>query len=299
VVIKEARFRAELVPWVAGQAKEFLLTFDNRKRRVHWRLWINLVLFVLACLGALIVAYFGLTRGIAAWTAKSMPISTETKWGGYMAQAFISHANVRTQGAAVTACDQILNRLTNALGASCEYTFTLHVIDQPTVNALALPGGHIIIFTGLLKEADTAEEVAGVIAHELMHVLKRHALKRIVSTLGTRLMLLSFFGQTDMSSIAIGAGQLLSLSYNRDQESEADGEGLLLLERAQIRREDLANFFEKLDKQDKLKMPQIVSTHPANPARIRAIREKSTNISHPASKPLIIDWTEVRRSLEK
>jgi beta-barrel assembly-enhancing protease len=297
VATQEARFRAELVPFMVGEAKEFLLAFDTRKRSVHRRLWINLVICGLVCLGVLVAGYFGLTRGIAAWTAKSMPISTESKWGGYLAQVFLAKEKVLIQGAAVTAGDQILNRLTNALGVATGYTFTLYVVDQPTVNAMALPGGHIVVFTGLLKAADTAEEVAGVIAHELQHVIKRHVVKRMVTTLGTRVLLLSFFGQTDLSSIAVGAGQLLSLSYNRDQEREADREGLLLLDRAKIPTDGLATFFEKLEKQEKLRMPQILSTHPANPARIQAIKETMAGAAHPPPQPLAINWAEVRRSL--
>ncbi|MBH0208142.1 MAG: M48 family metallopeptidase [Nitrospira sp.] len=64
------------------------------------------------------------------------------------------------------------------------YTFNITVVKSDVVNAFALPGGYIVVFTGLMKKAENAEEVAGVLAHELNHVLQRHGLERIVKQLG-------------------------------------------------------------------------------------------------------------------
>ena len=64
------------------------------------------------------------------------------------------------------------------------YKFEVTVVKSDVVNAFALPGGYVVVFTGLMKKAETGEEVAGVLGHELNHVLQRHGMERIVKNLG-------------------------------------------------------------------------------------------------------------------
>src|SRR5690606_14757662 len=129
------------------------------------------------------------------------------------------------------------------------FEFRFRVVDDPSVNAFALPGGFVTVQRGLLEAAETGEEVAGVLAHEIQHALLRHGTRRMLRQLGARSLLWLVTGGSDIHVLARSAGYLAELDYDRDQESEADREGLRLLVRSGIDPRGLATFFERLEGQ--------------------------------------------------
>jgi predicted Zn-dependent protease len=127
--------------------------------------------------------------------------------------------------------------------------------------------------------------------------MKRHVIKRIVSSLGWRAAAAILLGGSDLSSVAVGAGELLELSYGRDQELEADREGVRLMAQAGLPPEALASFFEKLRAKEAIRMPELISTHPGTDKRIAKLRELAGEAAPGVTRDLEIDWVEVRRSL--
>ena len=110
------------------------------------------------------------------------------------------------------------------------------VVKSDIVNAFALPGGYVVVFTGLMKKAESGEEVAGVLSHELNHVLQRHGLERLVKSLGLMTVTAIVFGNQQglvgmMKQLGV---ELFTLKFGREQETEADLTGLQLLQRAKI-----------------------------------------------------------------
>lgn len=152
------------------------------------------------------------------------------------------------------------------------FEFHFRVTDDPSVNAFALPGGFVTVQRGLLEAAETGEEVAGVLAHEIQHALLRHGTRRMLRQLGARSLLWLVTGGSDLHTLARSAGYLAELDYDRDQESEADREGLELLVRAGIDPRGLATFFERLEGESAAP-PELLSTHPDPGNRARAVRE--------------------------
>jgi predicted Zn-dependent protease len=165
------------------------------------------------------------------------------------------------------ALDELTGRLSQA--AASPYQFRISVMDLDVPNAFALPGGRIVVFRGLIDFAESADEVAGVLAHEMGHVTYRHGTEGIVKSLG----LAFFFGVMlgDLGSGAIGlAGEtLVSTAYSRDAETEADGAALELLGRAGLRAEGVAEFFARLQETygDMPAALALLSTHPTNESR--------------------------------
>src|SRR5207237_8367104 len=107
------------------------------------------------------------------------------------------------------------------------------VIRRSEANAIALPGGHIYVFQGLVEKSEATDELAGVIAHEIGHVAHRDGTRSILQSAGLSFlfgMLLGDFGGG--SRIVIGARAVLQSSYSRDVESAADGYGVELRSRA-------------------------------------------------------------------
>ena len=108
--------------------------------------------------------------------------------------------------------------------------FDVEIIVAPAkeVNALAIPGGILMINTGFLLQAELAEEVMGVLAHELGHIEKRHNVKSLVSGLGIAAgaLALSLFVGADISEWVVRGSNLINLKYTRDNEREADERGI-------------------------------------------------------------------------
>jgi predicted Zn-dependent protease len=146
-----------------------------------------------------------------------------------------------------------------ALGPT-PFQFQLMVAKADDVNAFALPGGYVVVNRGLLKEAESGDEVAAVLAHELSHVTLRHSTKRLAGSLGASAALALIFGMVDIGAPAFTVAHLSGLHYERDQEAEADQQGLGLLLGAGISPMGMATFFERIS--HSARPPEIISTHP-------------------------------------
>lgn len=180
------------------------------------------------------------------------------------------------------------------------YTFRLAIIDKPILNALALPGGHIIIFRGLLESTETPEELTGVLAHEIQHVLQRHGMRLLVQNMTLGLIIGALTGDVSgiMTFVLEGAHVLQTLSYSRSAEEEADREGMALLLAAKINPDGMVSFFEYLKEQhggnDRDPMWRYLSTHPtagnrAEKLRVQAnAREQSSHSLFPLD-----DWQQI------
>jgi len=144
-------------------------------------------------------------------------------------------------------------------------TFTFKVVDDPaTVNAFAMPGGYIYIYSGLLLKAESEAEVIGVLGHEVAHVTQRHVAERLVAAYGLQTVTDMAIGKNpgQLSQIAAGlAANGYLLKYGRDQERESDRVGLSYVLRAGYNPQGMVSFFEKLAAGGP-RPPVILSSHP-------------------------------------
>jgi len=148
------------------------------------------------------------------------------------------------------------------------------VIDDPnTVNAFATPGGRIYVYTGLLLAADNEAEVAGVLGHEMGHVVARHSARQLVATYGLDAVAKMAMGENagDVARVTSAlAGKGALLAYGRDMELEADEYGARYADAAGLDPRGLIDFFQKLQAKAGAQPGFMVwlSTHPANQERI-------------------------------
>ncbi len=216
--------------------------------------------------------------GLARVATKAMPVSWDVALGEQMLDQVVliftkldgkDEVSFCEGAAGRRALDDLTGRLSRA--ADSPYQFRIWVLDLDMPNAFALPGGQIVVFRGLIDFAESPDEVAGVLAHEMGHVTYRHGTEGIVKSLG----LAFFFGVMlgDLGSGAIGlAGEaLVSASYSRDAETEADSAALELLDRAGLKAEGVADFFARLEKTygDMPASLALLSTHPTNVSRAK------------------------------
>jgi predicted Zn-dependent protease len=163
-----------------------------------------------------------------------------------------------------------------------EYHFK--VIDTPEVNAFALPGGFVYVNRGLIEKAGNESELAGVLAHEIGHVVGRHSVEQVkraqLTGLGLGVLDMILGGRGTAASIANMASQMVAsgafMKYSRDAEREADRLGARNLYDAGFDPRGMVTFFQKLDAMRK-REPNVIeaffSTHPSPDERVKNVSD--------------------------
>lgn len=226
----------------------------------------------LAMWAALAVAVLGGLYGFApqlsAPLAKSFPRAWEERLGTYVVDALTSEKPTCTGAEGVLA----LQKLVQILGASSYVS--AKVIKENELNAFAAPGGKIVLFSKLVETAETPEELAGVLAHEMGHVEERHPTQGLVRGVGLNLVFTMLFGGAGNSSTTASiAGTLLQLKYSRAFEREADSIAVQKLRHANIDNRGIVTFFARLQAEHMglEGLLSYISSHPANSERMKAV----------------------------
>ncbi len=209
---------------------------------------------------------------VAAAAARLVPISLEEQIGQAVAESMAPASQRCTDPAQA----QALERLAAALAAGAPesgYKFQMVVADDPMVNAFAAPGGHLVIFRGLLQKAKGPEELAGVLAHEMQHVLQRHTTKAIFRDLTLYALLAVIVGDTGglLLNAAATAG---ALRFQRADEESADRAGMKMIQQARIDAQGMIRMFSAMEAESE-RTPGVIrylSTHPEMPARVEALK---------------------------
>jgi Zn-dependent protease with chaperone function len=266
-----------------------------RRRRVA-------LVAVLASLGTLAVAaamYVWGIPGLADVAATRVPVAWEVALG---------EATMNELAPAATRCqdperqrriDELVGVLLRA-APGARYPFRVIVVDHPMVNAFATPGGSIAVLRGLLDRTDNAEELAGVLAHEIQHVLHRDATRAILRQASTAVLVAALLG--DVSGvIAFGVQSAQTLGdfrYSREAERAADRDGLVMLQRAGVDPAGLLAFFRAMEKLEGTQpaLARYVSTHPGATERLQALAAATAAAPRPTTRLLPdYDWADIKK----
>ena len=192
------------------------------------------------------------------------------------------------------------------------YDLKVYILPVEQVNALALPGGPIVIFEGLIDKAESPEELAGVLAHEIQHILLRHSTRGILRNLAKSMLVTLFLGDVNsvMEGIVQLAGQLETLGLSREMEAEADQKGMELILAANIDPHGMIRIFKKLMQEDfsQKKLPKgkpvseendlssYFSTHPSSQNRLARLEKQMRSHENRIWTPLFpnLDWNEIK-----
>lgn len=246
--------------------------------------------------GLLLALWFG-SDALVEMVVARIPVEWEQKIGESAQKEFLAGQTVTHEGAAVAAVQEITSRLTDRLQDN-PYKFQVTVVKSDVVNAFALPGGYVVVFTGLLAKAESPEEVAGVLGHELNHVLQRHGLERIVKTLGLVAVVTILVGdQQGLIGLAKELGlELVAMKFGREQETEADVTAVRLLHRAKIAPDGMIKFFERLAQSEQGRI-ELLSTHPMSTARAERLKAEVAALPKQTPEPFAFDWKVVQESI--
>lgn len=163
------------------------------------------------------------------------------------------------------------------------YAFDFHLAEDPSLNAFALPGGHIVVHSGLVTAAEAPEDLLGILGHEIAHVTERHSLRQMIRSAGLLAVFQFLFGDVTgvAAVVADGGYRLIALQHSRTAELEADEVGFDLLLDAGIDPRGLIRFFDRLQ-QELADSPaaefdgslNLLSTHPMSSERQQRLEER-------------------------
>ena len=227
-------------PQLAAAIDELSLPVD-RSGRSERRMRTKVVLWSLAATASLLlVAVVGLPL-IATRLAPLIPYSLERKFGTAMERQTRASLDTRHAGAAFecgnagnekqgrAAFDKLMGQLETA--AALPIPLKAVVLRQPEANAFAFPGGYIYVFQGLLDKAETPDELAGVIAHEIGHVAHRDGTRTVLQAAGLSVLFGMLLGDfVGGGAVVLAAKTILQTSYSREVEASADGYGVTLMQ---------------------------------------------------------------------
>tara|TARA_B100001173_G_scaffold301001_1_gene301086 strand:- start:759 stop:1658 length:900 start_codon:yes stop_codon:yes gene_type:complete len=173
-----------------------------------------------------------------------------------------------------------------------EWKWEINVEDNEEVNAYCMPGGKIMVFSGLVEKTNaTDDELAAVIGHEIVHALREHGRERMSTALIQQVGIIGFAAyiankgtrvSTDaaVQAVALGTTLFFALPNSREQEREADKMGLELMAHAGYNPMAAVSLWRKMNELSEFKMPEFLSTHPSNENRIKDLTEHARKINH-------------------
>ena len=283
---------------------------------------------VVLCPLFLVWLWLAVVPNVADLVSANLPASWEKRLGESALEILLEGIPPEPDPETRRALDAITRRLLEPFPEQ-PYEFKIHIYPSPVVNALALPGGTVVVFQGLINKTRRAEELAGVLAHEFQHVLKRHATRKLIrdATLGIVIALVS--GNGDWLEVVLSSAQLLEgLRYSRDLEAEADREGMKMILAARVDPQGMVRMFEILYEEEK-KLVEIfssgpapeaedpdapppsgkdetprwlewLSTHPSGAERLERLRVLAAQATY-EPRPILEDfeWTGLHRQLEE
>jgi Zn-dependent protease with chaperone function len=258
--------RDELPGWRLAVRDSAALAVSGAGRHSYGR-WIDRIgLWKAAGLAILVSAavLFAADR-FPVWIAPYVPQAWEKNFGDTLVGDFGGKFCRGAGGQA--ALDKLARELSPGSAG-----LNVRVVDIKLVNAAALPGGNIVVFDELLSQADGPDEVAGVLAHEIAHIKRRHVTQAMIRQYGFSALIGAFGG-----SAGSNIDMIDSLHYSRGAEAEADADAIETLRRANISPVPTARFFDRLGRQEK-KLGRLgagleyISTHPLTGEREQRFR---------------------------
>jgi predicted Zn-dependent protease len=200
-------------------------------------------------------------------------------------QEVLSTSDVVSSGPDVDLVTRVARRLIPATGdVANDFQWEVSVVRSPQVNAFCLPGGKIVVYTGIIPLAQNEAGLATVMGHEMAHATLHHGSQRLLKQ---GLMQTAMMGaaaatgsmdngkrQMVMAALAGGAQFGILLPFSRDQESEADHTGLLYMARAGFDPHEAITFWERMSKSGGAHPPAFMSDHPSDGARIERLKEE-------------------------
>src|SRR6266699_2637163 len=230
----------------------------------------------------------------------------EVQAGQQAAQQATKQLPVLPDSNPVTRYVQRLGKELSSHAPGEKWPYTFHVVNQKEINAFALPGGPVYINVGTIQAADNEAQLAGVMAHEISHVVLRHSTEQASKAAFAQLPLAvlgatigrSAAGQIAQLGASFGA-QSLFLKYSRDAEREADLLGSQIMYDAGYNPFSMVEFFTKLEKEGGPGGPQFLSDHPNPGNRVELVRQAISKYPRKSYRKNSAQFEQIKSAVAK
>ena len=277
------------------------------KTTVTGRTWGKIVVWLGASATAVALMIFFIVPALAGRLAVFIPTEKESRVGSAVLrqiERLLSNEEAGDWRCTNPKGQAALEQMAQALqyGQEFPYAIRVGVVDHEMINAFALPGGHIIVMRGLIEMAETPEQLAAVIAHELGHVAQRDPIEQALRAAGTAGLLSLVLGDATGGAVLTLVGKhLISAKNSRDVEARADDFALAQMAKAGVSPEALAEFFELLLQEmgDPAFDMGWISSHPPSVARAahaRAAVQTARNYNKSVSSE---EWQAIQQICAK
>ena len=256
--------RSDVAGWrlvVPAEAEAELKPLLGRQDR--YGRWIDRIGLVPALIagGVITASVLGIGYLAPHWIAPHVPMGWERNVGSAIVGDF---GDLRCRNAAgQRSLEALVDRV--APGARDEPNgIKVAALDVGVFNAAALPGGYIVVFKPAITETNP-DALAGVLAHEVAHVRRRHVTEALIRELGIGALIRLFAG-----NVGANAEQIVSLSYTRENEAQADSDAIAMLKRAGISPRPTADLFTRLSSEVPQFSAEFLQSHPLSAKRARS-----------------------------
>lgn len=201
---------------------------------------------------------------------KKIPWSWEKKLSALTTGSFSNACSGNPSSLKVL--DKVIKRIYPLREDDHEFSLQIQVVRNGSINAFATLGGNIVIYEGLIKEATSAEELAGVLAHEIEHVRLRHILQgvlvRIATKEGIEFIFSGGFSIPNVDAVPF----FLNMNFTKIEEAEADDEAIIRLEKSKVSLRGLYQFFKRMERQSNVN--HLLSDHPSDSSRLKKLEAR-------------------------
>ena len=198
-------------------------------------------------------------------------------------QQILTQSPVVNTGPEHDLVERVARRLVAATGtAGNDFDWRVSVVNSQQVNAFCLPGGKMVVFTGILPVANNEASLATVLGHEMAHATSRHGAQRVFQQNLTQTAMVGLAGSLSdmdyekqravMGALGAGAQYGVLMPFSRNHESEADHIGLLYMARAGFDPRESLNFWQRMEEMSQNQPPEFMSDHPSHGTRIQQLK---------------------------
>lgn len=261
------------------EASDFIteMQAEHRKpwfRKSNAREWKRNLLLLGGIAAVLFIVYLLIVPWLSEKLALRVSIKTEQQLGEAVYDAMGMPA-IEDSADSYT-----LNQFFTEMDVPTQYPVHITVVKDNVVNAFALPGGRIVVYSKLLEQVDSYPELAALLSHEFSHISNRHSTRSIFRKFGSKVFISLLFGKlSSVTAVLIDhADNLKTLKYSRKLEKEADMDGLQLLLERKIDPRGFTDLFNNMKRSAAgSNLPEFMGSHPDLDNRIEYINESSKN----------------------
>jgi predicted Zn-dependent protease len=224
-------------------------------------------------IAAFVAIWFGLSQVdfMNLFKVEKVSSSTEEKLGDLLWKSIQETETIIRKDSVVDPVNRLVSHLADKNNID-RSDIKVHIVEKDEVNAFAMPGNHLIVYTGLIADCENESELAGVLGHEIAHMEKHHVMKKLVKEVGLSVLISTTTGGRGGKAVQETVRMLSSSAYDRSLESEADMASVEYLIKAKLDPEKFANFMYKMAmNQDVPDEMYWISTHPESEERAKDI----------------------------